>query len=134
VDALRAIQRLSREHIPDAKLRDESWVIGTMKQIHPGFCAYVGDTRLRELVRRGRDAAARLDLRIERGEVLVTGMMFTIGHGFAEDPLYPWVRATLHDPSLGSPAARVAELGKQAATHLDSALACFGRTGTDAAV
>jgi hypothetical protein len=133
LDALRAIQRLLGAGIPAAEILVEPRAVGAMWEVHPRFCAYVGETRLRDLLRRGREEAARLALMIDGGMVLVTALMFTIGHGFADDPLFPWVRAALEDPALGSPEARVAGLRRQAETNLDAALRSFTRRRADAA-
>jgi hypothetical protein len=134
LEALRRIKRMLREDIRAADLRAERRAIDTMRQIHPMFCAYVGEPPLRELVCRGPQVAAQLDVATDGGVVLVTAMMFTIGHGFAEDPLFPWVRATLRDPSLRSPDERVAGLRKRAELCLDRALDRFEGRRTDAAL
>jgi len=110
------------EDAPAGEWPTERWAVGAMRRIHPRFCAYVGEPPLRDLVRRGREAAARLGLGTDAGSALVTGMMFTLGHGFADDPLLPWVRAALRDPSVTSPGARVSRLRAEAERSLARAL------------
>jgi hypothetical protein len=38
-------------------------------------------------------------------------MMFTLGHGFAEDPVLPWVGSALAEPAGGDLRARRVEQG-----------------------
>jgi hypothetical protein len=132
LEALRRLRQVLREKIPAADLLVEQNAVDTMTRIHPTFCAFVGEPPLRELVRRASEVAGRLDLGTPPGAVLVAGMTLALGHGFAADPLFPWVRATLLDPSLTSPAARVARLQKRAETYLDRALDYFERRRSDA--
>jgi hypothetical protein len=126
--ALRELRQVLGEHIPAAGLLDEETAIATMTRIHPQLCAYVGEPVLRQLVRRGPETAARLGMATDEGLVLVTGMTLALGHGFPDDPLFPWIRATLCDPSLDSPAVRVARLWKRAETYLHQALSHYERS------
>lgn len=116
LEALYRIRLMIRQRAPLAPLLTEQGAADALRSIHPRFCAYVGEPALLDLVARGRREAERLDVATDAGVVLVTALMFVIGHGFADDPLYPWVRVALAE---GNPAARVARLGRQAEICLD---------------
>jgi len=52
--------------------------------------------------------------------------MFAMGHGFATDPLFPWIRTTLNDPLIHDPAQRVRRLVSKIKTYLDAVLKHLG--------
>lgn len=120
--ALRNLQKIRFKDFPVAELRSGDKCIETLTRIYPQRCAYLGEPLLKELVRRGAEVAAQHDVATDRGIVIVTGMMFTMGHGFAEDPLLPWVSATLRDPAIKDPARRVARLERRTQIYLDRAV------------
>ena len=66
--------------------------------------------------------AAQHNVATDRGIVIATGMMFTMGHGFAEDPLLPWISATLRDPAIKDSERRVARLERRTQIYLDRAV------------
>ncbi len=49
-------------------------------------------------------------------------MMFGIGWGFADDPLWPWIGATLADPAIKTPERRAERLQKRTRIYLERAL------------
>ena len=52
-------------------------------------------------------------------------MAFAVGHGFASDPLLPWVERTLQNEALGDANKRVERLYAKSMTYLDEVLANF---------
>ena len=48
--------------------------------------------------------------------------MYSFGHGFAKDPLYPWISSTLNDDRIVDAAAREERLEKKAINWLDNVL------------
>ena len=122
VQALRNLVAFLGEGVPPAALRDEQRAVDTLARIYPKRGAHLGEARLRELVRVGPEQAARLDVATDQGIVLVTGMLFGIGWGFAEDPLWPWIQATLRDPSIKSPERRAERLQRRTQIYLTRAL------------
>ncbi|HZF47778.1 MAG TPA: hypothetical protein VE093_03960 [Polyangiaceae bacterium] len=122
IQALRNLVQFLGEGVPPAALRDEQTAIETLARIYPQRCAHLGEARLRQFVRLGPGAAARYDVATDQGLVVVTGMMFGIGWGFADDPLWPWVGATLHDPSIKSPERRAERLQGRTQIYLERAL------------
>ncbi|WP_437719054.1 hypothetical protein WMF45_23155 [Sorangium sp. So ce448] len=122
IQALRNLVQFLGEGVPPAALRDEQTAIDTLARIYPQRCAHLGEARLRQFVRLGPDAAARYDVATDQGIAVVTGLMFGIGWGVAEDPLWPWVGATLRDPANKSPERRAERLQKRTQIYLERAL------------
>jgi hypothetical protein len=98
----------------------ERRVVELLMTIDPARGAHVGEPRLRDLVRRAGAVAAGRSLVTDRGVGLATLMMFTLGHGFTEDPVLPWVKAALADGA--DPDARVHGLEQAFGAHVDRAL------------
>ncbi len=116
------IREMLGDDLDDGRLLVEGSALDAMWRARPGFYAHVGDRSLRDLVRRGPSEAARLGLGTVGGAALVVALSFVLGHGFAEDPLYPWIQATLEDASLATPVARVTRLRQQTAQLAGRAL------------
>jgi hypothetical protein len=74
-------------------------ILETLDRAYPERCRYLGDGPLRRFVDHAAENAASHGLHTDRGVTLVALAMFVLGHGFAEDPLYPWAREALADPS-----------------------------------
>jgi hypothetical protein len=133
-DTVKALGKLARlldgGFDPDG-LQVEARAIGLFEQVHPERCAYLGDARLRDLVRRAPGAAAQRDLGTPRGAVLVAGLLFGIGPAFADDPLYPWIRATLDDTRCKSPAERAERLQTRLRIYVGRAAAYLERRRAD---
>lgn len=122
VQALRNLALFLGEGVPPQALRDEKAAVDALTRIYPQRCAYLGRARLRDFVRLGSGAATRCDVATDQGIVVVTGMMFGIGWGFADDPLWPWIRATLRDPAIKTQERRAERLQRRTQTYLEQAL------------
>lgn len=122
VQALRRLRQFLLEDIPVTDLVVERKVLDLMMRVYPERCAYLGEQLLLQFIRGRAELAARYKMATDQGSALVIGMSFAIGHGFAEDPLYPWVQATLCDPTITDPERRVARLRTRVEIYLDRAL------------
>ncbi len=131
IQAMRNIKQFLGEEPPYAELREERRALDALAQIYPKRCAYLGEAPLRDLLRRGAEEAARLGIATERGVVLVTGLMFGLGHGFADDPLFPWILVTLRDPAITDADRRVERLSRRVEIYLDRALQYLERRRAD---
>jgi hypothetical protein len=49
-------------------------------------------------------------------------LALAFGHGYASDPLYPWIARTLDDRTIADPAARADRLTRRALAWLDRVL------------
>jgi hypothetical protein len=99
----------------------------TLWTIDPRRCQHLGEGALRELIRRSPQAAADCGLDTDRGVAMVTLLSFVVGHGFATDPIYPWIESALCNPRTTDPAYRGRCLEGLAETFLTRALAHFER-------
>jgi hypothetical protein len=95
--------------------------------LYPQKYEYVGEPPLRTLIERGRELASRYAVSTETGVVLFVALMFALGHGFATDPLFPWVSGTLHNPAIVDPDKRVERLYSKMMTYLDHVLTYLGQ-------
>lgn len=87
--------------------------------IHPERCAHVGEAALLQIVHHGASEAARWTMGTDQGEALILGLLFSAGHGFAVDPLHPWVQPALADSPDRDLAARVERLRVRTRIYLD---------------
>lgn len=103
----------------------EAGLIAAMHDVYPEKAAFVGDAGLTVVIRAGAAQAAAHDVRSERGRTLFAVLMFALGHGFADDPLFPWIRTTLADTARDGE-QRARRLERRAVTYLDHVLAHLG--------
>jgi hypothetical protein len=121
-DALENLTRIMRDGVSPAELRDEPKALDTLTRIYPKRAAYLGEERLLGLIRRAPEEAAKNDVATDLGVVLVTGILFSTGPGFASDPLYPWIHITLRDPAIKSPERRAERLERRIRIYLERAV------------
>jgi hypothetical protein len=125
LQALRNVKRILREDTPAAELVAPERALDLMARIYPERCAHLGEAPLLGLVHRSAELAQSHRMGTDRGAILVIGMAFAMGHGFAEDPLYPWVGSTLRNPTISTAERRVDRLERRLSIYLDRALAYF---------
>lgn len=82
----------------------EAAALAALQQLHPQKFAAVDAAALRQTVIAAGAHCRRLGIDVAEGQVLLSGLMFGFGHDVLEDPLYPWVAATLQ-PGRGADAA-----------------------------
>jgi hypothetical protein len=116
-------RQLDRLSFGPPRLREG--LLDEMLAIYPQKCHAVGRTALGRLIDEAAAVAQAQGLWSFDGVVLVCVLMFALGHEFAADPLYPWVRVTLSDPRLQDTHARVRKLEGRALAYLDRVLAHF---------
>ena len=126
LDALRGIRRAASEDVTFSGEAFESGMLSQMKRMYPQKCKYVGDAPLRMLIQRGIELATTSSVTTTRGVALFVVLMFALGHGFSDDPLFPWASRTLKDPKIVDPDKRAQRLEDKAITYLDRVLAYLG--------
>lgn len=124
--ALQAIRVVVHESIPFSDETFESGILSEMKKIYPQKCEYLGDPPLINIIHKGIETAKTYSMLTMRGTGLFVVLMFAFGHGFAEDPLFPWVSRTLKDPNIPDPEKRAQRLEAKAITYLDGVLNYMG--------
>lgn len=100
----------------------EDKMVAKLVQIHPEKCDYVGKADLRLLIQGSLEQARKYGLNTELGAILLTLLMFTLGHGCATDPLYPWISNTLDRGQDDDPGKRVQVLAGKSRAYLDKVL------------
>ena len=78
--------------------------------IFPEKCAYSGIERLRALMQSATQAAERYEFRGAAATVLLTILMFVLGHEADRDPIHSWVEAMLRGTAYMEPAQRIDSL------------------------
>ena len=127
LDALREIRRAASEDVRFSGQAFENGMLSQMKRIYPQKCNYVGDVPLRMLIQRGIELATTCSVTTTRGVALFVVLMFALGHGFSDDPLFPWASRTLKDPKIVDPDKRAQRLEAKAIAYLDRVLAYLGQ-------
>lgn len=93
-------------HTPS--LVESQWL--RLQRLFPAKCEYVGQAGVRRGIEIGFASAQTYGITKECGLILFTGMKFVLGGGFHQDPLLPWVAATLQDSAIQNQDKRVEKL------------------------
>jgi len=123
MEALRRISRGRAEHFPVSGGDLENAAVRALTTLYPQKCEYVGQARLRALIQGCVKDATEHGVSTLKGVSLFIVLAFTLGYGYASDPQFPWIGATLDDALVGDPTARVERLYKKATAYLAGALA-----------
>jgi hypothetical protein len=114
IKALRTLSEMSRKPLVFETDDFATEMLSRLKQTYPEKALYVGDAGLAALVREGMAQARRHGLQPMRGEAVLTAMMFTMGHGCTDDPLFPWLSRALADGKENSPVERCVRIETEA--------------------
>ncbi len=96
----------------------DTFLLGTLEQLHPQKFAEVGETPLRALIAKARRTAARWEMVGPRPVGLVAILMSQFGHGCDHDPFYPWIARSINHERLPDGTARAKRLEQRARTWL----------------
>ncbi len=99
---LKALDRLSKIKFESYDLAgnfDTETTIA-LQTIYPQKCEKLGNEGIEKLIASGKAIAAEHFVTSERGIALFIALAFTIGHGFAKDPFFPWIPKTMAEESL----------------------------------
>ena len=123
IRALHRVYEASMNPVPPLGRPDiEDAALSFIELIFPERYEYLGEGPLRALIRRGSAIAERCQLSTERGVSLSILLSYLLGHGFASDPLFPWIERTLLDPRLRTVERRVKRLECRLVNYLGQAL------------
>jgi hypothetical protein len=122
VQALRNLHQARLEDYPIAASNSEEVNLNGLSTIYPQKCASVVEPALRALIRRGPELANRHAAATDLGIVVFILLPFMLGHGFATDPMYPWIARILNDPAISDPTRRAERLFRRSQTYLGEAL------------
>jgi hypothetical protein len=124
VYSIEALRRLTRPAIESLALGADfhrSAVI-VLTNLYPQKSQYLGQAGLRTVIQRASELAARHSVTAPSGIALFIAATFAIGHCFVDDPLFPWISATLNNTGLDDPNERVERLFTKMLTYLRHSL------------
>jgi hypothetical protein len=102
-------------------------MIARAREIYPEKADAVGHASLEQLIERAVDDARTWHAATDAGICLFFGIMFSVGHGFINDPKYPWIANTLGQPGY-TREKRVERLYSKTMTYLEHVLVHLERT------
>jgi hypothetical protein len=117
--AIRSFRELAAAPLPFDEQNLVGGLLDLMWRLYPERCAYVGEDALRALIDEALSAAPRRSLTSIRGVTLCCLLMFELGHGVLDDPLYPWISRTLSEGVDASPDELAARLEHKTIAYLD---------------
>ena len=126
--SLKALERLDKARIEEYRTAGGDFdreAIAGLRSIYPQKYEYLGDELLQTLLQRAKDSARKFSVTSEKGKALFIALMFSLGHGFADDALFPWVKATMEEEKIPDPNERAERLERKMKIYLDRVLKYF---------
>ncbi|HFQ81467.1 MAG TPA: hypothetical protein ENK33_08870 [Desulfobacterales bacterium] len=121
-ESLRRASQQSFKDLGGIKENLETEILAWFRKNYPQKCRYVGEQPLHDLIRRAAALARKIAVSNSAGVVLCACFMFMLGHGFAEDPLYPWCKKTLNDENITDPNKRLERLHSKGIAYISKVL------------
>lgn len=123
--ALRALRKLSKAKMGNYIVSGHS--VGThikmaLKDVYPQKYEYLGEELVETLISKAKESAKILGVTAESGLSVLASLIFAVGHEFANDPLFPWIKNTLTDESIEDPNTRTERLEAKARLYFENAL------------
>jgi hypothetical protein len=125
-----AVQRfrgMAAQPLPFLRENLVDGLLAEIQKVYPERCTYVGERALRALIEEGIVTAERQALTTVRGMALCVLLMFQLGHGCFEDPLYPWIARTLEALPVEDSSMRAQRLERRAMVYLELILKRLGQ-------
>lgn len=120
--AMRALER-----IVNHRLRDflDGGIVPMLNVIFPEKCLHADGEGLRALIESARTMAARNGLAGAAAPVLLTLVMFFLGHEADQDPATPWVQRILCETASMQPSLRIQALESKVWEEFNNGLGQF---------
>ncbi len=122
---IRAMVRVKKYDLSTAPPRGgefEGNLCGVLEKFFPEKYAYQGEAVTRTLIQAGIKESRQYGIEDNQGILSYTGLMFMVGSGMHQDPLYSWISKTLHDPKLSAGTIRGRRLFQAAGEHIAQSL------------
>jgi hypothetical protein len=126
IEALRRLDRARPEDFPVASPDFEEIALRGLNEIHPQWCASLGEVAVRALIGRGMELARQYAAFNDQGVALFIASLFILGHGFDHDPIFPWISEALNDSRETDPSRRIERLQTRMKACLGEVLADLG--------
>lgn len=97
-------------------------LLAGLEEFYPEKTQMVGKKSLSRLIEEGFAVAKKHGIDSKKGSALISILMFMFGHGVIDDPLYPWIKNTLEDPSILDQESRVDKLAFKTRTYASAVL------------
>ncbi len=94
----------------------EDWMLAHLKKFFPAQCQAAGDSKVRQMIRRGIERAAAHRITSRRDVCKYIDLMVVFGRDFDKDHRYPWAGKIL--AASVSSGRKVQELQRAARQHL----------------
>jgi hypothetical protein len=120
IEALRRLRDINLDELVRGKYSLADTAVETVRLVYPEQYEYLGNALLTQIVQQVFVAARNYKLDAPKGMLLLVAFALLVGHGFAEDPLYPWIGRRLRDPRFDG--TRTEELLDKAMLYLNSVL------------
>ncbi len=130
--ALKALGKLSRAKLGNYTAAGRS--IGThikmaLKDVYPKKYEYLGEEGVETLITKAKESAKVFGVTSENGLSVLASLIFAVGHGFGDDPLFPWIKNTLNDKSVADSNERTDRLETKARIYFENALSYLEEEG-----
>lgn len=119
--ALDQLNSVRLEHYNLSPATFDSEIHGAVRNIYPQKFEYLGKEGIDGLIARCKEIAAELSITSDRGIGLVVAMATAVGHGFAHDPMYPWISKALSEEQF-SPNERIETVHSKMKAFLQAVL------------
>lgn len=121
-EAIEPLLNASYEGVMPRGINVESELLRMMNKACPARCEYLGENRLKDMIRRGFGLAQEQEFESDKGKVLMVILTFVVGHRFPEDRLNPWIVRRLKNPRWPDPNKQVDELASASLLYLKQIL------------
>lgn len=122
INAFRQIEQTNFEEVLDLTKEIEPQVKVWLKRIYPQKYEFTGEEKINQVIERGKSTAAGFQITSASGRALCIGLSFAMGHGFAEDPLFPWINLTLTDEKFEDPNEKAERLYRKVKIYVEKAV------------
>jgi hypothetical protein len=120
-------RRLPFTALAEAGAPTDEELLRGMRDAYPEKFEYVGEQRLRPLIRRAEEEANRYRMLPGTAARLFTGLMYALGHGVLRDPKYPFLGRTLTNAAISDADRRAQRVHSKMMTYLDHVLEHMAR-------
>jgi hypothetical protein len=122
--ALREIRRMLSEALPSTVVSLHTELMPRLQLVYPEKYSYLREDRISAVINSGISVGETAGVSTSESLRLFVILAFTLGHHFADDPLYPWIADTLNDPTIVDPNLRTEKVKEKALLYLDGVLGC----------